>query len=509
MFTLSQLFLAFGVLAMTMLGVAFVGYKPPVDVRLAKKEKNEKLLVAEKEAQELLIQAKNRTNDVKKRAHEENEHFRQQLERMETLMNTKDGFFKKRELRCQELHTLLGNEQQLIAQLKAVYSNQKNKADDKLVELSGMQKNEVKELLIETYRQDILAEKEKRIAKVEEATKDTAKRRAKEILLEAIQKYSAPTSVEQKTSTVTVPRDEVKGYLLGKDGSLIQYFEEISEVDVIFNDLPKTIHVSAYNLIKRHIATSALEKLVRKRSIITQESMKKALEDSEKETDENILETGRQVAKTLKLKDTPQDLLRIIGRLNFRTSYGQNILKHSFEVAALATTLAHELGADVETCRLAAFFHDIGKAIDYEVEGAHDDLSKQILEKYGFSPEVVYAAYAHHDKVPANTIPSMIVKAADAISAGRPGARQESMQKYLERLGALEETAMSFTGVQKTFAISAGREIRVIVDPEEIQDEGVQQLAKNIAHKIETDLTYPGKIKVNVIRKTRSIDYAK
>ncbi len=508
MFSFWQIFSAFFVLFVTTTFVALVGQRFTINLRALQKEQEGKIEEVKKEAQKILEEAKNTINDVKRIAHEENEQLQLHLKRTEALLNNKEALFEKKFQRYQEMKSALDGEVQFIKHLRAEIQQMQSGLNEKLITLSGTSKEALKTELIESFRQQILATKETRLMKSEAVTKATAQRLSQEILIEAIQRYSSPTSSERKSSTIKIPRDEIKGQFLSKDGENLRYFEELSKVDVIFNDMPKTINVSAFDLVKRHIASRALEELVKKKSTITKEIIEKSLLDAEKETDSILIKTGLDVAKKLELKNISHDFARIIGRLNFRTSYGQNILKHSFEVASLATTLACELGVDVEKCRLAAFFHDIGKAIDQESEKPHDELSKEILERFGFHPDIVYAAYAHHDRVPANTIPALIVKAADAISAGRPGARQESLEKYLERLRALEETVLHFSGIKKTFAISAGREVRVIVDPEQINDIGVKTLAKDIAHKIEEDLTYPGQIKVNVIRKTRAQDYA-
>ncbi len=280
-------------------------------------------------------------------------------------------------------------------------------------------------------------------------------------------------------------------------------------VDVIFNDEPNTIVVSTFDLLKKNVARIALEKLVKLRRV-DEKAIREAIDSAKKILSRDLLNVGEKAVKKMKFKRKfPSDLLKIIGRLKYRTSYGQNILLHSFEVAYMAELLASELGLDVETTKIAAFFHDIGKAIDQHVEGSHDVLTREIMTKYKFSEAEIHAAWTHHEAATPETPEARLVMAADAISAGRPGARQESLERYLERLRDLEEIATSFGGVQKTFAISAGREVRVIVSPEEVTDEKMNDLAEGIAGKIEDKLSYPGKIKVNVIRRTRAVDFAK
>ncbi|MBI5754742.1 DUF3552 domain-containing protein [Candidatus Peregrinibacteria bacterium] len=508
MLTFPELLTGLGILAASTLFTAFIGWKSRVNLRQTKKDTEHAIETAKSEAQSIIEQANSELEDIKKIAHEETEQLAAQIKRTEDILTMKESFFQKRTAKGQEITSQIAALSTEIRRMKSEMENLDQKMSEKLVAIAGVGKSEIKLEIVRQLENQVLAGKDNFMMKSESAAKDTAQRQAQKIILASIQKYASPTSSERSSSTVKLSRDEIKGQFVGKNEQNLLFFEESAEVDVIFNDMPKTINISAYNLVKRQIAVRALGKLVSKRSPITKDLIKKCLEEAEKETDEVIMEIGHATAKVMDLKNIPDELIHIIGRLNFRTSYGQNILKHSIEVSAIATVLAYELGANIETCRLAAFFHDIGKAVDYEREGAHDDLSKEILEKFNFSPEIVYAAYAHHDKVPANTIPAMIVKASDAISAGRPGARLESLDKYLERLKNLEKTAQFFEGVKKTFAISAGRELRIIVDHEKITDEGVSLLAKNVARKIETDLTYPGKIKVNVIRKTKAVDYA-
>jgi len=322
---------------------------------------------------------------------------------------------------------------------------------------------------------------------------------------------SSPTSVESKITLINVPKDHIKGKIVGKNAQNIEELEKLLDVEVVFNDLPNTISVSSYSLTNRRIAQKTIEKLINIRTDITASEIKKAIIKSENEIEEEFFAIGQRALKQLNIQETDHDLIKTIGRLEFRTSYGQNIMKHSMEVAWAAMMIASELSADVNVCKIAGFLHDLGKAIDQDpnVQGAHDFLTKELMEKYKFSEEEVHAAWTHHDSAPAKTAEAMIVKAADAISAGRPGARQESLDRYIERLQALEKTANAFKGVQKSFAISAGRELRVIVDPETIKDENMNEMANQIAKEIEENITYPGKIKVNVIRRIKYTELAK
>jgi len=362
---------------------------------------------------------------------------------------------------------------------------------------------------LEEIKTDLAQEMDEKLVKISEHIKEHAEKKAKNILRSAMQKFTDRTSVEKKEAIIMVPRDEVKAEIVGRNAENIMLFEKLLEVDVIFNDEPNTILVSSFDLVRKSIARIALERLVKQRHI-NAHMIQEAIEAAKKIIDEDLFQVGDKAIKKMGFKRVfPKDFIKIVGRLKYRTSYGQNILLHSFEVAYMAELLASELGINVEVAKVGAFFHDIGKAIDHVVEGSHDVLTRELMTRYGFSPEEIHAAWTHHEAETPNTPEARIVMASDAISAGRPGARQESLGKYLDRLRALEEIATSFQGVQKTYAISAGREIRVLVTPEEVSDAKMPELASSIVKEIEEHLSYPGKIKVNIIRRTRAADTAK
>ena len=471
--------------------------------------KRDKMLAeAKKEAQEIREKAKGEIHQVREEAQQENHRLQEQLKKLESILKMKEEILARRQKKNRAVNDIIDEEATAVKKMRQNIHDLKDQIDQKLVEITTVDRDTMREELMKEARHEVLLEKESYLKKNEAIHKDLAKKEAESILLGAMQKYSAPTSTEKPSSTVEVKRDATKGYIVGKGGENIKLFEQLLEVDVIFNDQPRTITVSSYDLVKRGIAVLAIKKLVKERHI-NLDKIRRCAKAAELEIESDIQKEGQKIAKEMGLEKYPPDFIRILGRLKYRSSYGQNILKHSYEVSAFATMLGAELNANIEVCRLAGFLHDIGKAIDYEREGAHDDLGKELLEKYGFSEEIIHPVFAHHEKEPCRTIEAMIVKASDAISAGRPGARQESLDKYLERLHALEDTAASFKGVKKAFAISAGREVRIMVEPEEIDDPGVAKLAHSVAEEVEKKLTYPGKIKVNVIRRTRAIDYAK
>ncbi|MEK9133190.1 MAG: HD domain-containing protein, partial [Patescibacteria group bacterium] len=337
---------------------------------------------------------------------------------------------------------------------------------------------------------------------------ERAARDAKDILAGAIYRFAAPTSVEHGHHNIIVPRDDIKGRIVGRGGRSVAFFENLFGVDVIFNDEPNLIIVSCFNLVQREVARLALERLMREKNI-TEEVITRAKFLADQDMEKILKREGDKALKILGMENVNPELSKLLGRLKFRTSYGQCIMSHCFEVAYFSRLLASEIGANERVAWIAGFFHDVGKAIDQESGGSHDVLTKEILEKYKFSPEIVHAAWTHHDAAPQETIEARIVQAADAISAGRPGARAESVERYLEKIKALEETATSFAGVKKAYAINAGREVRVIVEPDRIKDSEVGPMANQIAAKVQEQGGYPGKIKVIAIRTTKTTDYAK
>lgn len=469
----------------------------------------EKIENAKKEAQTILEEAEEKKEQIKEQGEIANEKRKKQLEKTEMLLQQKQETLDRRDRRNLEIKQAVQTEEKFIEELKEQTRGIEEAIGEKLIKKTGLTKEETKEKLVEEAKKEILLEKDNYLQKVENNAQETAVKEAKNLIIETIHKFSSPTSVEKKGCNIQVKNDNKKGFLIGKEGKNIEFFEKMLDVDVIFNnDSHDTVTISAFDLVKRNIAKIALQNMLKER-VITEDKIKKYTKQAEKETEKDIIETGEKIVKLLNINNKHPKLVKTIGRLKFRTSYGQNILKHSLEVCAFSTIMASELGADIEIARHAGFFHDIGKAIDQELDEAHDILTKELLTKFGFSEEIVHAAWVHHEAKPCKTIEAKVVKAADAISAGRPGARQESIERYLERIHTLEETGSSFEGVRKAFAISAGRELRINVDEEKITDEGVKKLAYDIAKNVEEKLTYPGKIKINVIRRTRVVDYAK
>ncbi len=343
---------------------------------------------------------------------------------------------------------------------------------------------------------------------MENVTKEEAEKRAREILADVIQRIASEQVTESTVSSVHLPSDEMKGRIIGREGRNIQIFEKETGVDVIIDDTPETVTLSVFDPIRREVARIALEKLIQD-GRIQPSRIEEQVEHAKEEVGRAMREAGEQATLEVGVTGLPPDIVKILGRLKYRTSYGQNVLRHSIETAHIAGLLAQELGADVAVAKKAALLHDLGKAVDQEIQGAHHHISRDIAKKYGFPEDVVHAIEAHHDDIEPKTVEAVIVKAADAISSSRPGARRETLEAYVKRLQELENIANAFPGVEKSYAIAAGREVRIIVKPEEIDDLGAAKLAHNISKKVEKEVQYPGQIKVNVIRETRAVDFAK
>jgi ribonuclease Y len=338
--------------------------------------------------------------------------------------------------------------------------------------------------------------------------REDANKEAKNIIAQAIQKLASDTTSEATQTLVELPNDDIKGRIIGREGRNINAFEHLTGVDVIVDDTPGAIIISGFDLVRRYIAKRSLEKLVAD-GRIQPARIESVVEETKLEVGQMMKEFGEKAVYEMGITGLHPDLIKIVGRLRFRTSYGQNVLKHSMEVGFIAAAIAAELGADVHTAKLAGFLHDIGKAVDHEIEGSHALISRDILKKYGLPKEIIHAVEAHHEEVPFQSAEAMIVQAADAISASRPGARRETLATFLKRLQDLENLALSFEGIEKAYAIQAGREVRIFVKPEEVDDMGAIKLSHDIVKKIEQELTYPGTVKVQVIRELRAVDTAK
>ncbi len=388
----------------------------------------------------------------------------------------------------------------------AVVKQQQLRELERIAQLTGEQ---AKEILLTRIENQVHEEAARRIRAIEEEAREEADARAREIITLAIQRCASDQVAEAVVSVVPLPNDEMKGRIIGREGRNIRALEAATGIDLIIDDTPEAVILSGFDPVRREVARLALTKLILD-GRIHPARIEEVVAKARQEVDAIVREEGERAAMEAGVHGLQPELLKILGRLHFRTSYGQNVLAHSVEVSILAGTIAHELGADVNVCKTAALLHDLGKAIDQEVEGPHAIISGEIARRFGKSPKIIHAMVAHHaTESEPQSLEAAIVQAADAISAARPGARRETIDLYIKRLEALENIANSFTGVEKSFAIQAGREVRIIVKPEEIDEYAANRLASDIAHKIEDSLDYPGQIKVTVVRETRSIDYAR
>lgn len=403
---------------------------------------------------------------------------------------------------------VLRKDSEEMIELKTELKDAQKQHREALEKVSKLNQEEAKEELKKELEEEFSSYFAEQIKAKKEQMEEDVEEKAKDLMAQAMQRYASETATESTATVVQLPSDDVKGKIIGKEGRNINAFEMATGVDVIIDDTPGVIVISGYDLARRYVAKLAMEKLIQDGRIQPAKIEEIVLKMKE-QVGKMMLEFGKRATEELGIAGFPQDLLKIIGRLRFRTSYGQNVLKHSVEMAHVGRMLAEEIGADVRTVVEGCLLHDIGKALDHEVAGTHVEIGVEICKRYKIRPEVIHCVAAHHEDIPMETPEAFIVAAADAISGARPGARRESIEEYFKRLRELEEVAKGFTGVSRAFALSAGREIRVFVDTEHVNDLEQQKLAKDIAQKIEKELTYPGVIKVNVIRERRVEELAK
>lgn len=436
------------------------------------------------------------------------------LEKEEKLTRAEDRVFKREEAldkKQAELEGEIEGVKNRIEEIKGIKERAEElvgKRTGELAAIAGLTREQARaELMAGVERendQDLML----RVTKLERDGMEKLERRAKEILTTAIHRLGNSVASDTMATAITIPNDDIKGKIIGKEGRNIKTFERATGVEVIIDDTPGSIVLSSYDPIRRAVARVALENLIID-GRIQPAKIEENVEKAKGEINKIIKEKGEQAAFEAGVLNLDPRLIQILGRLHFRTSYGQSVLQHSIEMAHLAGMIAEELGANPATARAGALLHDIGKALDHEVQGTHVEIGRRILQKFGVSEDVIKAMQAHHEEYPYETVESVIVQVADAISGGRPGARRDSVENYLKRLADIEAIANSFTGVEKSYAISAGREVRVFVKPEEMTDFAARELARNIAVRIESDLKYPGEIKVTVIRETRAIEFAR
>jgi len=469
---------------------------------------NEAIRSGESRKKEMLLEAKDEIHksrtehekEMKERKAEITKQERRLQQKEDTLDKKTDTFERKEE----DLNRRLAE----VAQTKAEAEAIKAQHLTTLEQISGLTQEQAKQYLLETVENEVRHETAMKIKEIEQQMKDEADDKAREILSTAIQRCAADHAAEVTVSVVALPNDEMKGRIIGREGRNIRTLETITGVDLIIDDTPEAITVSSFDPVRREVARLALEKLIQD-GRIHPTRIEDMVEKARREVDRTIREEGERACYETGVHGLNPELIKILGRQKYRTSYGQNVLNHSMEVAHIAGLMAAELGVDVTLAKRAGLLHDLGKSIDHEVEGSHVQLGADLARKYKENPVIVNAIEAHHGDVEPKTIIAVLVQAADAVSAARPGARRENVENYIRRLQKLEELTGSYPGVDKAFAIQAGREVRIMVKPEEVTEDNMILLARDIAKKIEAELEYPGQIKVNVIRETKAVEYAK
>ena len=463
---------------------------------------------SETRKKEILVEAKDEAHKLR------NEYERENKERRNEILRSEKRLIKKEEMLDSKGMVVEKKEETLQKKLKEVETKQSKleaihqKQVEELERISGLSTEDAKNMLIDNIKREAEQEAAIAVKEIERESKETAERKAREIITYAIQKCSADHVAETTVSVVDLPNDEMKGRIIGREGRNIRALEQLTGIDIIIDDTPEAVVISGFDPIRREVARLALEKLIAD-GRIHPARIEEMVEKAKKEVEQIIKDEGEQATLDTGIHGLHPELIKLLGRLKFRTSYGQNVLKHSIEVSYLAGIMAAELGADVKIAKRAGLLHDIGKAVDHEVEGPHVAIGEDLAKKYKESKAVIHAIAAHHGDIEPQTVEAVLVQAADAISAARPGARRETLETYIKRLEKLEEISNSFEGVEKSFAIQAGREVRIMVKPEVTSDSSIILIAKDIVKKIEEEMEYPGQIKVNVIREIRATEYAK
>lgn len=475
----------------------------------AKAKQQELLQEAKTEKQTLVLEAKEQAIKITEDARRDQDRKNEELTETRLRLEKREATFDQKLMEIEEKKTKLENDTKAIEAGREEVKTLREAAIAKLQEVAGLSRADAEARLLKAVEDDSQEALMSRLRKMDDITEEEVETKTRKILSLAIARFASSQVVETTTTHVELPSDDMKGRIIGKEGRNIKAIELQTGTEIIVDDTPGAITISGFSPIRRQVAKRALEALI-KDGRIQPARIEEAVNDAKKELATDILKAGEEALYSLGIPVPSIDpkLISILGRLKYRTSYGQNVLQHSIEVAQLSATMAEELGADVFVCKKGGLFHDIGKAVDHDMQGAHPEIGYNIMKKFGFPEEICYQSIAHHEDKP-RTVEGSIVKAADAISGARPGARKQSLEQFIQRMEELEKTASSFEGVEKAYAIQAGREIRVFVQPQKVDDLSAFKLAQDVARKIEAELSYPGEVRVTVIRETRATEYAR
>jgi len=508
--------LSFGLLIIGIIGLAIgsvMGYLARQSIAkkqlgTAEGKVNKMLKDAEAEAQATLLASKNKAVEILEETKKEEKKRQEQIFRLEKRLESREETLDKKLDELERGKNLLIQKAEEVKNIRKEADKARQEQLRRLEKIAGLSKEEAKKILLQLAEEQNKEWMAKNLKRLEQEGKEGLEKKARNIMTLALQRYAGSHAMETTTSTVAIPSDELKGRIIGREGRNIKTLERLTGIEIIVDDTPEAIVISGFNPVRREIARLALEKLLED-GRIHPTRIEEAVNFAKTEVNNKIKEAGEAAAYDVGVAGLDPKLVQLLGRLRFRTSYGQNVLLHSLEVAHLSGALAAEMGADVSVAKKAGLLHDIGKAIDHEVQGTHIEIGINILQKFGVSNDIITAMKSHHEDYPFESNEAMIVAAADALSASRPGARKDTLEDYLKRLTELENVATSFDGVERSYAIQAGREIRIFVKPDQIDDLAAIKLARSIADKIEQELKYPGEIKVNVLRETRVTEIAR